>query len=137
EAQSTLPHRSPSWDLPTVLRALRSPPFELLQFINFRPLILKTALLLALASVKRMSDLQALSVNPACLEFGPNDSKVVLKPSQGYVPKVLSTLFRAQVITLLALPPSEQDQDINLLCPVRSLRTYIERSASFRQSEQL
>ncbi|KAI2660051.1 Alpha-1,2-mannosyltransferase MNN22 [Labeo rohita] len=117
----------PSWDLPIVLRALRSPPFETLHSIDLRPLTLKTALLLALASVKRIGDLQALSVNPACLEFGPNDSKVVLKTKQGYVPKVLSTPFRAQVITLLVLSPSEQDQDFNLLCPVRALRTFIER----------
>ncbi|XP_058618458.1 uncharacterized protein LOC131531609 [Onychostoma macrolepis] len=79
----------PTWDLPTVLRALKGPPFEPLQSTNLRSLSLKTALLLALASVKRVGDLQALSVSPACLEFGPNDSKVVLKPRHGYVPKVL------------------------------------------------
>ncbi len=62
--------------------------------------LLNTALLLALASVKRIWDLQALSINPACLEFGPKDSKVILKPRLGYVPKVLSTPFRIQVITL-------------------------------------
>ncbi len=81
----------PTWDLPTVLRALKGPPFEPLQSTNLRSLSLKTALLLALASVKRVGDLQALSISPACLEFGPNDSKVVLKPRHGYVPKVLST----------------------------------------------
>ncbi len=84
----------PPWDLPTVLRALKGPPFEPLQSSSLRVLSLKTALLLALASVKQVGDLQALSVNSACLEFGPNDSKVVLKPRLGYVPKVLSTLFR-------------------------------------------
>ncbi|KAL0204548.1 hypothetical protein M9458_002566, partial [Cirrhinus mrigala] len=89
------------------------------------------------SSVKRMGDLQALSVSPSCLEFGPGDSKVILKPRHGYVPKVPSTPFRAQVITLSALPSSEEDQELNLLCLVRALRTYIERSASFRQSEQL
>ncbi len=93
----------PTWELPTVLRALKGPPFEPLQSTNLRSLSLKTALLLALASVKRVGDLQALSISPACLEFGPNDSKVVLKPRHGYVPKVLSTPFRAQVITLTAL----------------------------------
>ncbi|KAI2646365.1 Gag-Pol polyprotein [Labeo rohita] len=103
------PHTIPTWDLST----------------------------LALASVKRMGDLQALSVSPSCLEFGPGDSKVILKLRHGYVPKVPSTPFRAQVITLSALPPSEEDQELNLLCPVRALRMYIERSASFRQSEQL
>ncbi len=121
-----------------MLRALKSPPFELLQSVDLRPLTLKSALLLALASVKCMGDLQALSVSPSCLEFGPMDSKIVLKPRRGYIPKVLSTLsFRAQVITLSPLPPSEQDQGLNLLCPVRALRIYIERSVPFRQSEQL
>ena len=95
--------------------------------------MLKTALLLALASVKHMGDLQVLSVSPTCLEFGPNNSKVVLKPRHRYIPKVLSTPFRAQVITLSALPPLEQDQELNLLCPVRVLKVYIEHSATFRQ----
>ncbi|KAI2651221.1 hypothetical protein H4Q32_019259 [Labeo rohita] len=120
----------PTWDLSTVLRALKGPPFE-------RLLMFKAALLLALASVKRMGDLQALSVNPSCLEFGPGDSKVILRPRHGYVPKVPSTPFRAQVIMLSALPSSEEDQELNLLCPVRALKMYIEWSASFRQSEQL
>ncbi len=127
----------PTWDLPIVLRALKGPPFEPLQSTNLRSLSLKTALLLALASVKRVGDLQALSISPACLEFGPNDSKVVLKPRHGYVPKVLSTPFRAQVITLSALPPSEEDRELSLLCPVRALRIYFERSAPFRRTEQL
>ncbi len=127
----------PTWDLPTVLRALKGPPFEPLQSTNLRSLSLKTAPLLALASVKRVGDLQALSISPACLEFGPNDSKVVLKPRHGYVPKVLSTPFRAQVITLSALPPSEEDRELSLLCPVRALRIYFERSAPFRRTEQL
>ncbi len=95
----------PPWDLPTILRALEGPPFEPLRSSSLRVLSLKTTLLLALASVKRVGDLQALSVNPACLEFGPNDSKVVQKPRLGYVPKVLSTLFRAQVITLSTVFP--------------------------------
>ncbi len=123
-----------TWDLPTVLRALKSPPFELLQSVDLHPLMLKTALLLALASVKRMGDLQALSVSPSCLEFGTNDSKIVLKPRQLKCSRPRA--FRAQVITLSVLPPSEQDQGLNPLCPVRALKMYIERSAPFRQSEQ-
>ncbi len=113
------------------------PPFEPLQSVNLRPLPLKTALLLALASVNRMGDLQALSMSPTCLEFGPNDSKVVLKLRHGYVLKVLSTPFRAQVISHSALPPSDEDPELNLLCPDRVLRIYLEHSASFRQLEQL
>ncbi len=41
------------------------------------------------------------------MEFGPNDYKVVLKPRFGYVPKVLSTPFRAQVIPALPLQGPE------------------------------
>ncbi len=52
----------PTWDLPTVLRALKGPHFEPLQSADLRSLMLKTTLLLALASVKCMGDLQALSV---------------------------------------------------------------------------
>ncbi len=46
------PRTVPPWDLPTVLRALKGLPFEPLQFSSLRVLSLKTALLLALASVK-------------------------------------------------------------------------------------
>ncbi|XP_051756701.1 uncharacterized protein LOC127516273 [Ctenopharyngodon idella] len=127
----------PTWDLSVVLRGLKDPPFEPIQTADRWLLSLKTALLLALALVKRVGDLQALSVSPSCLEFGPNDSKVVLKPRHGYVPKVLSTPFRAQMVVLSALPPSQDEQELNLLCPVRALRSYIDRSASFRQAEQL
>ncbi len=100
ENKSPRPRTVPPWDLPTILRALKGPLFEPLQSSSLSTLLLKTALLLALASAKRVGDQQALSVNPACLEFGPNNSKFVLKRRLGYVPKVLSTLFRAQVIVL-------------------------------------
>jgi hypothetical protein len=98
---------------------------------------LKTAFLVAIASVKWVGDLHALSVSASCLEFGPNDSKVILKPRNGYVPKVLATPFRAQVISLSALFGSDSESDVNLLCPVRALRIYVERSAAFRRSGQL
>ncbi len=130
------PRKVPPWDLPTVLRALKGPPFEPLQSSNLRGLSLKTALLLALTLVKQVGDLQALSVNPAYLDFGPNNSKVILKPRLGYVPKLLSTPFRAQVIALSAFSPLAGSQE-SLLCPVRALKIYIERSASYRKSEQL
>ncbi len=127
----------PMWDLPTVLRALKGFPFEPLQSANLKSLLIKTALLLALASVKRLGDWQGLSASAACLESGPNDSKVILKPRHGYIPKVLYTPFRVQVITLSVLLPSAVDQELNLFCPVRELIIYIKRFAPFRRSLQL
>ncbi len=131
------PHLVPSWDLPSVLSALRGAPFEPLQSVELKFLSLKTVLLSALATVKRVGDLQAFSVDDSCLEFGPADSHVVLRPRPGYVPKVPTMLFRDQVVNLQALPREEADPAIALLCPVRALRIYVDRTQSFRTSDQL
>ncbi len=63
--------------------------------------------------------------------------RFILKPRLGYVPKVLSTQFRAHVIAPSALSPSTGSQELSLLCPVRALRVYIEHFASYRKSEKL
>ncbi len=131
------PHLVPSWDLPSVLSALRGAPFEPLQSVELKFLSLKTVLLSALATVKRVGDLQAFSVDDSCLEFGPADSHVVLRPRPGYVPKVPTMPFRDQVVNLQALPREEADPAIALLCPVRALRIYVDRMQSFRTSDQL
>ncbi len=93
---------------------------------------MKTLLLTALASIKRLEDLQAFSVDDSCLEFGPADSSATLRPWTGYVPKVPTTPFRNQVVNLQALPLEEADPVLALLCPVRALRQYMDRTQSFR-----
>ncbi len=98
---------------------------------------MKTLLLVALASIKRVGDLQAFSVDESCLEFGPGDGHVVLSPRPGYVPKVPTTPFRDQVVSLQALPLEEADPALALLCPVRALRLYTDRTQSLRTSDQL
>ncbi len=70
------PPRPPSissWDLSLVLRALQQGPFEPLQTVEPKFLSMKTLLLLALASIKRVGDLHAFSVDDSCLQFGPAD----------------------------------------------------------------
>ncbi|KAL0149356.1 hypothetical protein M9458_055394, partial [Cirrhinus mrigala] len=130
-------HLVPSWDLAITLRGLREAPFEPLASVELKYLSLKTALLTALASIKRVGDLQAFSVDETCLEFGPGDSHVILRPRPGYVPKVPTTPFRDQVVNLQALPLEEADPASALLCPVRSLRIYMDRTRHFRCTEQL
>ncbi len=124
-----------------MLDALTGLPFEPIQSASLRALSLKTALLLVLASVKRVGDLQALSIDDSCIESGPGDCRLTLKPRKGYVPKVLSTPFKVQVITLSAFrpetPTGTEPLNTLLLCPVRAVRTYSERSRQFRLSEQL
>ncbi len=127
----------PSWDLSIVLAGLQRGPFELLDSVKLKFLSLKTALLTALTSIKRVGDLQAFSVSEECLVFGPVYSHVVLRPRPGYVPKVPTTPFHDPVVNLQALPSEEADPALALLCPVRALRIYVTRTRSVRSSEQL
>ncbi|KAI7810946.1 reverse transcriptase/ribonuclease H/putative methyltransferase [Triplophysa rosa] len=120
-----------------VLEGLQRPPFEPLGEADISRLSIKTALLVALASFKRLGDLQAFSVSSGCLEFKPGDSHVILRPRPGYVPKVPTTPFRDQVVNLQALPTGEEDPTPSVLCPVHALRLYLDRTQSFRSSEQL
>ncbi len=54
--------RVPTWDLAVVIEALCKPLFEPIEEISDRHLFLKTTFLLAITSLKRVGDLQALSV---------------------------------------------------------------------------
>ncbi len=126
------PPSVPPWDLEVVLRALSQPPFEPLTSVGFK-LSLKTTLLLALVSAKRIADLHAFSVDSDCIRFGPGDCCVTLRPRLGYVPKSLSKPFRTQKVSLSALSsessPSQSADAQTSVCPVRALRIYIDRSA--------
>ncbi len=124
----------PSWDLSIVLAGLQRGPFEPPDSVVLKFLSAKTALLTAHTSMKKVGDLRAFSVSKECLVFGPVYSHVVLRPWLGYVPKVPTTPFCNQVVNLQALSSEEADPALALLCPVRALRIYVDRTRSFRNS---
>ncbi|KAI2644940.1 Transposon Ty3-G Gag-Pol polyprotein [Labeo rohita] len=103
--------RVPTWDLAVVLEALCGPPFEPIEESSDHLLSIKTVLLLALSSLKRVGDLQALSVAPSHLDFAPGMAKVFLYPRPGYVPKVPSVpprpVFEHWTHTFTDLPCGE------------------------------
>ncbi len=106
-AQRMNPSRSPlvpSWDLSIVLAGLERGPFEPLDSVKLKFLSVKTPLLSALTSIKRVGDLQAFSVGEECLVFGSVYSHLVLRPRPGYVPKVPTMPFCDQVVNLQVLP---------------------------------
>ncbi len=137
----TRPTAVPSWDLSVVLEGLVTAPFEPLESAPERILTLKVTLLLALTSLKRVGDLQALSVSEMCMDFAPGLVKLILRPRPGYIPKVLSTSFRSQVVTLHSFHPppfaSSEDEKLHMLCPVRALKLYVDHSKVWRKSSQL
>lgn len=125
----------PQWDLNIVLESLCTLPFEPLSTADIKWLSLKTAFLLAISSAKRVSELHALWVASQCLKWGPEDSKVMLWPNPAFLPKVLSSNFAN---TPLILPAFHSVRGMNQeLCPVRSLRLYVDRTASWRTTDQL
>ncbi len=133
------PTAVPSWDLSVVLEGLVTAPFEPLESAS--ELTLKVTLLLALTSLKKVEDLQAFSVSETCMDFALGLVKVTLQPRPGYIPKVLSTSLRSQVVTLHFFHPppfaSSEDERLHMLCPVRALKLYVVRSKVWRKSSQL
>ena len=129
----------PLWDLNVVLDALSLAPFEPLASVDLKFLSLKTTMLLALTTAKRVSDLHALSVAPECLCFAEGDARVTIKPNPAFMPK--NFLAGCNPVDLMAFHPppfaSREAQSLNLLCPVRALRLYVDRTAADRSSSQL
>ena len=118
----------PPWNLLTVLEFLKSPVFEPLHQASLRDLTRKTLFLIALASAKRVSELQALS---RTVSFSSSAAAV------SYVPE-----FIAKTESVLrALPRSFDIQSLSdfaaglpgemLLCPVCSLSEYVARTSRF------
>lgn len=131
----------PLWDLSVVLDALCEHPFEPLEAVNLKYVALKTVLLLALTSAKRVSELQALSISPACLQFAPGLSRVRFRPNPAFVPKVLDSAHSYPAVELEAFHPppfsSDEERRLNCLCPVRALQMYVNRTAGLRKADQL
>ena len=133
--------RAATWDLPLVLQALSRAPFEPMAASSLCSLSIKTAFLLAVTTAKRVSELHALSISPACLRWKADGTGVTLWPNVSFLPKVMPPDYVNQAIELAAFHPppftSEADERAHLLCPVRALRLYIQATQGIRRSEQL
>ena len=118
---------SSSWDLFLILSFLQGPPFEPLSSGSLRDLTRKVLFLLSLATARRVGELQALSSQ---VSFSGDDLFL------SYLPE-----FRANTESAVCpLPRSFPVRSLRdfvgslpdelLLCPVRTLRLYLSRTAS-------
>ena len=120
--------RPPPWDLLTVLTFFRSSPFEPLSNASLRDITRKTLFLVALATAKRVGELQALSrivsfsSSSAGLSYVP---EFVAKTETATRP--LPRTFEVKSLSDFAAGFPEE----LLLCPVRSLSAYVVRTAQF------
>ena len=118
----------PPWDLLKVLEYLKSPVFEPIHQASLRDLTRKTLFLVALASAKRVVELQALS---RTVSFSSSAAAV------SYVPEFLAKTESA----VRPLPRTFAIQSLSdfaaglpdemLLCPVRALSEYVARTSRF------
>lgn len=119
--------RAPSWNVDVVLKALTGPPFEPLRQASLRDLTRKTLFLVALATAKRVGELQALSKTTATqgedllLSYLP---EFVAKTETGLNPVPREFRLRS-----LASTVGREDEE-RFLCPVRALRKYLQATSA-------
>ena len=117
--------RLPSWDLSGVLCYLNSSEFEPLSRAPLRALTRKVLFLLALATAKRVGELQALSSvvtfvgGDACLSYVPQ----FVAKSESLTPSIP----RSFLVKSLSDFAAGLDDDL-LLCPVQALCIYLDRT---------
>ena len=122
------PLRPSAWDLAAVLTFLNSAVFEPLQLASLRNLTKKVLFLLALATAKRVGELQALSRSvsfvriDACLSYVP---EFVAKTES-----LSNPIRRSFLVRSLSDFSAGLDEEL-LLCPVCALRIYLDRMALF------
>lgn len=127
----------PKWDLRLVLGALIEPPFEPLQSASNKMLTFKTVFLITLASGARRSEIHALDAK--LLSHNKDWSRVTLVPNPKFLAKNFDYKsgernFHGFVIESLGSKLGPGLEEDTKLCPVRSLRFYLERTKECRRN---
>ena len=124
--------RPPAWDVSLVLQSLTGAPYEPLRTCEERFLAQKTLFLLALASAKRIDELHALSYR---VSHTRNWGEVSFAFVTGFVAKTQdpsSLAPRFEGFSVPALPNARKNRNGRLLCSVRAVKVYLDRTASHR-----
>ena len=118
----------PQWDLILVLRMLKSSPFEPISSASLKWVTWKTAFLLLLAMGGRRGEVHAL--DSSNIKVLGNWDSVILNPDPSFQAKNCDpgtgkrTLRDIHIQSLKEVSGKDKDMDYDL-CPVRSLRSYL------------
>ena len=124
--------RPPAWDVSLVLQSLTGAPYEPLRTCEERFLAQKTLFVLALASAKHIGELHALSYR---VSHTRNWGEVSFSFVTGFVAKTQdpsSLAPRFEGFSVPALRNARKKRNGRLLCPVRAVRVYLDRTAPHR-----
>ena len=129
----------PKWNLSLVLQRLTQPPFEPQEEAALKFLTWKTVFLLALVSGKRRSEIHAWTLD-GLLCLGEWD-QIQLSPSPSFIAKNQLAKEGPQSLSPVVIPALKCSQDSPdtdvLLCPVRALQCYLDRTKDSRGGRQL
>ena len=130
--------RAPAWDVTLVLQSLTQALYEPLRTSDERLLALLTLFLSALASAKWIGELHALSHR---ISHSRDWGEVSFTFVAGFVAKTQDPSSSAPLFegfTVPALPNASTNHNRRLLCPLRVVRCYLDRTAAHRpRCEQL
>ena len=124
--------RPPAWDVSLILQSLTGAPYEPLRTCEERFLAQKTLFLLALASAKRIGELHALSYR---VSHTRDWGEVSFAFVTGFVAKTQdpsSLAPRFEGFSVPALTNARKNRNGRLLCPVRAVKVYLDRTAPHR-----
>ena len=130
----------PSWDLSLVLLALTKPPFEPLKEAPLKILTFKTVFIMTLASGRRRGEVHAWTFRS--LKHKSGWKEITVSPSSVFLAKNQLALDGPSIIQPVVIPALKPSLDQSLaedmtLCPVRSLRYYIDKTKDLRKGKHL
>ena len=130
----------PSWDLSLVLLALTKPPFEPLKDAPLKLLTFKTVFLMTLASGRRRGEVHAWTFKS--LKHKTGWKEVTVAPSSVFLSKNQLASDGPNVVQPVVIPALKPILDSSLsqdmtLCPVRSLRYYVDKTKDLREGKHL
>ena len=118
-----------------VLRALSGAPFEPLHKASLLCLVIKTAFLVTITSVHRISTLHALSIEPGHIRWEPAGVRLVPRP--GFIAISQSPSSQSVEIFLPSLSSFSSVEADKVWCPVRALKWFLDRTKDKRYSTSL
>jgi len=128
----------PPWDLAIVLAALRAHPYAPLETAPLQYVTLTGLFLLAITSVRRVSELQAVCAVPPFVLVNPRN--ILFRINPAFVPKTVTSGSLDATINLHAFPAvirTTLDATLRETCPVRAICLYLSRTKHIRNDDQL
>ena len=126
---------APKWDLAFVLSHMCKAPFEPLDKASLFHLSVKTVFLVTLATARRVSEVHAFSIDSDHLRFSNLDGSLILRTQLGFLAKnqLPSRAPDSIIIPRLSNFCRKSDNFNRMLCPVRAVKIYLNKTKSLRK----